>query len=221
MMTKINTELADSLLSNFGVSEEDVEIVSEKRYEITNGISDGEIASLAGPYGKAILERMKDAAFFFNANLVASQITLPWRELLDAFREDLEQTSSLQTLILPDGSEQIVLVDSGKYPGDPQLRKALWHLHEILEEIENYKATDHINSHVAKAFGQQGGRPAAHDDETILSLIVKVARSNSGKEQMKGSEIYRLVQDELYRLKMPNLGKTKFYDLLKIAEQEP
>jgi len=128
----------------FGIDPEKIEVMPEATV-MPNSISDEEIEQIAGPYGPAMQKRLREAAILFNIVIYINHVDTPWRQLLEEFRDDLERTSSLQPLTLPDGSQQMVLVDGGKLPGNPELREGLWKLHETLEEIENYQAKDFFN----------------------------------------------------------------------------
>jgi hypothetical protein len=169
----------DDVLKEFGITAEDVEVVPESDWEpAPNGITDDEIEQIAGPYGSAILDRLRDAAFSFNLGLYMNQIETPWRQLLEEFRNDLELNSTLRPLTLPDGSQQMVVVDAGKFPGHPKLRECLWGLHEALEGIENYDASANVNGFVKSAVGRLGGRSPQHNEEDIKAAIQAVKAKN-------------------------------------------
>lgn len=157
--------MSQKILEMFGIDPEKIEVMPEPTV-MPNSISDDEIEQIAGPYGPAMQKRLREAAILLNIEIYINHVDTPWRQLLEEFRDDLERTSSLQPLTMPDGSQQMVLVDGGKFPGNPKLREGLWKLHETMEEIENYQAKDYFNEELYREAQRRTAQKGRIKDET-------------------------------------------------------
>ncbi len=167
-------------LAIFGISADEVEhIPARNPFEgNTNLVTDEEITQISARYGEAIHERFREAANVFNMAMFLQKVNMPWRKLLDEFRDDLECTTRQETLIMPDGVEQVVVIDNGKFPGKKELREALWRLHEALDEIENYDPSKHLNDLVVSQRATDIRSEAKRPRETSYphELIISTAR---------------------------------------------
>lgn len=231
-MSKPSTDSMNEILAVFGVSAGDVEIVPERDplETLPNGITDAECDQMAKHANKAMRTRLNSAVTMFNLQLLACGIDTPWRRLLEDFRDDLECTTRLQPLMidgkpltLPDGTPQMVCIDSGKFPGDPDMREALWKLHEILEEIEEHHSLSVSN-------GLKGGRKPQYDEDEIKRVIRGVLDETKAK-RVTDSWIVQRVRNKLNTPEMKSRirldeskndvpGATKINGLLKEVRAE-
>jgi hypothetical protein len=231
-MSRPSDDQLNEILALFGAKAEDVQVMPERDplELLPNGITDAELEQLGKSGTPAMRARLNDAAAGFNLQMMACGITVPWRRLLEDFRDDLECTTRLQPIMidghpltLPGGTVQMVCVDSGKFPGDRAMREALWKLHEILEEID-----DHESSAVTN--GRKGGRDPQYDDEAIKQVIRSVLGESKAARMTNKWIIARVIgklgsPEMAARInlnkrsnKLP--GETKINDLLKQVRNE-